>query len=116
MDGHNIKTLQLSWLRGKIGLVNQEPALFATSILENILYGKEGASAAEVIAMAKASNAHAFIDKLPQRYEDDRSTCVFSTLCTQGRTLTLGIFYCLGDKKRSINSLFLMKCFAIYVK
>ena len=69
MDGHNIKTLQLSWLRGKIGLVNQEPALFATSILENILYGKDGASTAEVTAMAKASNAHSFIDKLPQRYD-----------------------------------------------
>jgi len=69
VDGHNIKTLQLSWMRGKIGLVNQEPVLFATSILENILYGKEGASVAEVIAMAKASNAHSFIDKLPQRYD-----------------------------------------------
>lgn len=50
-------------------MVNQEPVLFATSILENILYGKEGASAAEVTAMAKASNAHSFIDKLPQRYD-----------------------------------------------
>lgn len=69
VDGHNIKTLQLSWLRGKIGLVNQEPALFATSIRENILYGKEGASAAEVTAMGKAANAHSFIDKLPQRYD-----------------------------------------------
>jgi ATP-binding cassette subfamily B (MDR/TAP) protein 1 len=69
VDGHNIKTLQLSWLRGKIGLVNQEPALFATSILENILYGKDGASIAQVTAMAKASNAHSFIDKLPQRYD-----------------------------------------------
>ncbi|XP_024371037.1 ABC transporter B family member 19 isoform X5 [Physcomitrium patens] len=69
VDGHDIKTLRLSWLRGKIGLVNQEPVLFATSILENILYGKEGASAAEVTAMAKASNAHSFIDKLPQRYD-----------------------------------------------
>lgn len=72
MDGHNIKTLQLSWLRGKIGLVNQEPALFATSILENILYGKDGATLAEVTAMAKASNAHSFIDKLPQRYRSIR--------------------------------------------
>lgn len=82
MDGHNIKTLQLNWLRGKIGLVNQEPALFATSILENILYGKEGATLAEVTAMAKASNAHSFIDKLPQRYRCIRVCISYLKLST----------------------------------
>ncbi|KAH8947268.1 hypothetical protein BDL97_11G031200 [Sphagnum fallax] len=68
LDGHNIKELELRWLRQQIGLVNQEPVLFATSILENILYGKDGATMAEITAMAKASNAHAFIDKLPLQY------------------------------------------------
>jgi ATP-binding cassette subfamily B (MDR/TAP) protein 1 len=55
-------------LRKHIGLVQQEPALFATSIYENILYGKEGASEAEVIEAAKLANAHSFISSLPEGY------------------------------------------------
>lgn len=69
LDGVDIRTLKLRWLRDQIGLVNQEPALFATSILENILYGKEGATMQEVEAAAKAANAHSFISELPQAYE-----------------------------------------------
>ena len=55
-------------LRKHIGLVQQEPALFAASIYENILYGKEGASEAEVIEAAKLANAHSFISSLPEGY------------------------------------------------
>ena len=55
-------------LRKHIGLVQQEPALFATSIHENILYGKEGASESEVIEAAKLANAHSFISSLPDGY------------------------------------------------
>lgn len=55
-------------LRKHIGLVQQEPALFATSIYENILYGKEGASESEVIEAAKLANAHGFISVLPEGY------------------------------------------------
>ncbi|KAJ0493732.1 putative ABC transporter, P-loop containing nucleoside triphosphate hydrolase [Helianthus annuus] len=62
------KTLQLRWLRDQIGLVNQEPALFATTILENILYGKPDATMAEVEAAASAANAHSFITLLPNGY------------------------------------------------
>ncbi|KAG6551372.1 hypothetical protein Mapa_007018 [Marchantia paleacea] len=68
LDGHDIKILDLKWLRGQIGLVNQEPALFATTIAANILYGKEGASEKEIEEAAKAANAHSFVDQLPQRY------------------------------------------------
>lgn len=50
LDGVNTKALQLKWLRSQIGLVSQEPALFATSIKENILFGKEGADMGQVIA------------------------------------------------------------------
>ncbi|KAK6784076.1 hypothetical protein RDI58_017530 [Solanum bulbocastanum] len=49
----------------RLGLVNQEPALFATSIKENILFGNEGAM---VVEAAKASNAHEFIVSLPNGY------------------------------------------------
>jgi ATP-binding cassette subfamily B (MDR/TAP) protein 1 len=69
LDGIDIKNLQLRWLRTQIGLVSQEPNLFATSIKENILFGKDGASLNEVIAAAKAANAHNFILKLPNGYE-----------------------------------------------
>ncbi|XP_062225824.1 ABC transporter B family member 19-like [Phragmites australis] len=68
LDNVDIKTLQLKWLRDQIGLVNQEPALFATSIIENILYGKPDATMAEVEAAATAANAHSFIALLPNGY------------------------------------------------
>lgn len=64
----DIKTLQLKWLRDQIGLVNQEPALFATTILENILYGKPDATMDEVEAATSAANAHSFITLLPNGY------------------------------------------------
>ncbi|XP_078154321.1 putative multidrug resistance protein isoform X1 [Carex rostrata] len=69
LDGVNIKKLRLKWLRSQIGLVSQEPALFATTIKENILFGKEDATMEEVIVAAKASNAHNFISQLPHGYE-----------------------------------------------
>ncbi|XWS34691.1 hypothetical protein CRYUN_Cryun21dG0059200 [Craigia yunnanensis] len=69
LDGRKIEKLQLKWLRSQMGLVNQEPILFATSIKENILFGKEGASTELVIRAAKAANAHDFIVKLPNGYE-----------------------------------------------
>ncbi|KAJ6843704.1 ABC transporter B family member 19-like [Iris pallida] len=68
LDNVDIRTLQLSWLREQIGLVNQEPALFATTILENILYGKPDATISEVEAAASAANAHSFIALLPSGY------------------------------------------------
>ncbi|GJS38685.1 ABC transporter family protein, partial [Tanacetum coccineum] len=69
VDGVRIDKLQLKWLRSQMGLVSQEPALFATTIKENILFGKEDATMEEVIKAAKASNAHSFICQLPQAYE-----------------------------------------------
>ncbi|KAK6934388.1 ABC transporter-like, ATP-binding domain [Dillenia turbinata] len=69
LDGYKINRLQLKWLRSQMGLVNQEPILFATSIKENILFGREGASMDLVINAAKAANAHDFIVQLPDGYE-----------------------------------------------
>ncbi|KAK4281052.1 hypothetical protein QN277_012592 [Acacia crassicarpa] len=69
LDGVAIHKMQLKWLRSQMGLVSQEPALFATSITENILFGKEDASMEEVIQAAQASNAHNFISLLPQGYD-----------------------------------------------
>ena len=66
IDGINLKEFQLRWIRGKIGLVSQEPVLFTSSIRDNIAYGKEGATIEEIRAAAELANASKFIDKLPQ--------------------------------------------------
>jgi ATP-binding cassette subfamily B (MDR/TAP) protein 1 len=65
VDGVNIKSLQLQWLRGKISLVSQEPLLFMTSIKDNITYGKADATIEEIKRAAELANAATFIEKLP---------------------------------------------------
>ncbi|KAL8224785.1 hypothetical protein R6Q57_017342 [Mikania cordata] len=66
IDNINLKEFQLKWIREKIGLVSQEPVLFTSSIKENILYGKDGASMDEIRVAVELANAAKFIDKLPQ--------------------------------------------------
>lgn len=66
VDGHDIRSLNLKWLREHIGVVSQEPVLFDTTIAENIRYGKEGVSQEEIINATKMANAHDFISRLPQ--------------------------------------------------
>lgn len=69
LDGLDLKTFRLSWLRQQMGLVGQEPILFNESIRANIGYGKEGgATEDEIIAAANAANAHNFISSLPGGY------------------------------------------------
>lgn len=69
IDGYDIKSLNLRSLRKKIGLVQQEPALFATTIYENIKYGKEDASEIEIMKAARTANAHSFISRMPEGYQ-----------------------------------------------
>ncbi|CAN7119326.1 unnamed protein product, partial [Brassica rapa subsp. narinosa] len=69
LDGSDIKELDIKWLRGHIGLVSQEPALFATTIRENIMYGKDGATDEEIGRAAKLSEAFSFINNLPEGFE-----------------------------------------------
>ena len=69
LDGVDIRTLDTRWLREQIGAVAQEPVLFATSIAENIRYGRPGASLAEVEAAAKAANADGFVRAFPEAYD-----------------------------------------------
>ncbi|GLT31783.1 hypothetical protein SLA2020_064920 [Shorea laevis] len=66
IDGINLKEFQLKWIRGKIGLVSQEPVLFTGSIKDNIAYGKEDATLEKIRAAAELANASKFIDKLPK--------------------------------------------------
>ncbi|XWS12191.1 hypothetical protein CRYUN_Cryun37aG0068800 [Craigia yunnanensis] len=69
LDGHDLRTLQVKWLRRQIGMVGQEPVLFATTILENVMMGKENATKKEAVAACVAANAHSFIYDLPLGYD-----------------------------------------------
>jgi ATP-binding cassette subfamily B protein/subfamily B ATP-binding cassette protein MsbA len=69
LDGHDVRSLTLKSLRENIALVTQEPVLFATSVHDNIAYGRPGATAAEIEAAARAAGAHEFIARLPEGYD-----------------------------------------------
>lgn len=68
LDGHDIRGLNIQWLRTLIGIVEQEPVLFATTIAENIRYGRPGVSMEDIITATKEANAYNFIMDLPQVY------------------------------------------------
>ncbi|NXB51636.1 MDR1 protein, partial [Leucopsar rothschildi] len=68
LDGRDIRTLNTKWLRENIGIVSQEPVLFATTIAENIRYGREDISDAEIERAAKEANAFDFISRLPDKF------------------------------------------------
>ncbi|KAK8067614.1 hypothetical protein PG996_006726 [Apiospora saccharicola] len=80
LDGKDIQSLNLSWLRGHMALVGQEPRLFDTTIFENIEYGEVGCREKamqenpneireRVMSAARKANAHDFITALPEGYQ-----------------------------------------------
>ncbi|XP_066409249.1 bile salt export pump isoform X4 [Molothrus aeneus] len=69
LDGHDIRSLNIQWLRSQIGVVEQEPVLFATTIAENIRYGRDEATMEDIIQAAKQANAYNFIMDLPQKFD-----------------------------------------------
>ncbi|KAI3379057.1 hypothetical protein SNEBB_000763 [Seison nebaliae] len=70
IDGINVNRMHRDLLRGKlIGYISQEPVLFATTIRENIRYGKSDANENEIKEVAKLANAHDFIQTLPDKYD-----------------------------------------------
>ena len=68
LGGVDIKNLDLTWLHQKMAIVNQEPTLFASSIRDNISYGKPDATDKEIEAAARQANAHEFIAKFEDGY------------------------------------------------
>ena len=68
INGIDITKLNLHWLRSQIGTVLQEPALFDTTIKENILFGKLDATKEQVTQAAKNANIHEAIKDLPKSY------------------------------------------------
>ena len=71
VDGVDVRDLKLKCLRNNIGIVQQDVYLFAGSIIENIRYGRPGATDEEVYEAAKKANAHEFIMSLPEGYDTD---------------------------------------------
>jgi ATP-binding cassette, subfamily B, bacterial len=68
IDGHDLCTVQIRSLRRQIALVLQDPFLFPMTVAENIAYGRPEATMDEIVAAARAANAHEFIAKLPTGY------------------------------------------------
>ena len=69
IDSADVRDVQLQSLRQQIGIVPQDTLLFGGSVRENILYGRLEATQEEVIAAARAANAHEFVQQLPKGYE-----------------------------------------------
>ncbi|MFC5591906.1 ABC transporter ATP-binding protein [Sporosarcina soli] len=69
IDGYDLRDVQVKSLRSQIGMVLQDNILFSDSVKSNILMGKPDATDEEVVAAAKAANAHDFIESLPQGYD-----------------------------------------------
>ncbi|XP_067649961.1 ATP-dependent translocase ABCB1-like [Haliotis asinina] len=69
LDGVDIRNFNIGWLRQHIGIVSQEPVLFATTIADNICYGNMGIDRAGIEKAAREANAHDFITQLPQGYD-----------------------------------------------
>uniref|UniRef100_A0A8D1T7C8 Multidrug resistance protein 1 n=1 Tax=Sus scrofa TaxID=9823 RepID=A0A8D1T7C8_PIG len=69
IDGQDIRTINVRYLREIIGVVSQEPVLFATTIAENIRYGRENVTMEEIEKAVKEANAYDFIMKLPNKFD-----------------------------------------------
>lgn len=71
LDGTDIRHLRLHDLRGLLGIVSQEAILFNDTVYNNIAFGNESATEADVVAAAKAANAHEFISVMPEGYQSN---------------------------------------------
>lgn len=69
IDGHDVRDLHLPTLRRQVGIVLQDTFLFSVTVKENIAYGREDATEEEVVAAAKAAQAHDFIMKMSDGYD-----------------------------------------------
>ncbi len=69
IDGHDLRHVQVRWLRRHVSVVLQDTFLFNATVRENLTYGRPDASDAEIEAAARAAHAHDFIMALPQGYD-----------------------------------------------
>ncbi|MEV0179900.1 ABC transporter ATP-binding protein [Streptomyces sp. NPDC050625] len=82
LDGKDVRTLLLSDVRESVSVVLQETLVFHGTVRDNIAYGRPGASEAEIVAAARAADAHEFIELLPDGYD--------TVVGQRGRTLSGG--------------------------
>ncbi len=71
IDGMDLRDMERSDFRRAIALVPQDPVIFATSAMDNIRFGRPGASDSEVLAAARAAHADTFLDRLPDGYNTE---------------------------------------------
>ena len=71
LDGHDIRDIDLKWLRGNIGLVTQDTYLFNDTIRENLRYARFDATEEDMINACKEANIHDFIESLPNGYDTE---------------------------------------------
>jgi ATP-binding cassette subfamily B (MDR/TAP) protein 1 len=69
IDGHDIKKIDLEWYRDNVGYVGQEPVLFATTIRENLLFGKKDATEEQMWDALEKANAKKFIMSLEKKLD-----------------------------------------------
>lgn len=96
IDGVNIKDWSLQSLRKQISVIFQEPILFASTIAENIAYGKPGVSRNEIIDAAKRAHIHQIIDALPKSYD--------TVIGERGMTLSGGQRQCIAIARAIIKN------------
>ena len=71
VDGHDLRQVRLGSLRRQVAVVLQDTFLFNSTVRDNLLYGKPGASDDEIVAATKAAYAHEFVEALPQGYDTE---------------------------------------------
>ena len=69
VDGVDVRDVTLASLRGTVGVISQDPFLFSATVHENIAFGRPDATEGDVVAAARAAQAHEFIERLPQGYD-----------------------------------------------
>jgi len=69
IDGHDLRHVTIHSLRTQIGIVMQETTLFAATVRQNIAFGRQDATEAEIVAAARAAQAHDFIEQMSQGYD-----------------------------------------------
>ncbi|KAI6197401.1 Multidrug resistance protein pgp-3 [Aphelenchoides besseyi] len=87
-DGIDLRELDLRYLRTKIGVIGQDPTLFNLSIGENIAYGSEDVTDAQIVEAAKLANIHDFVNSLPNKYD---TSCGCSGALSGGQKQRLAI-------------------------
>ncbi len=69
VDGADVRDVRLDSLRSVIGVISQDPFLFSATVRENISFGRPDATEQEIVAAARAAQAHEFVERLPQGYD-----------------------------------------------